>query len=312
MSRLCTNFVQAGYCRFGDRCIFKHGNNDTRDLNALSKTKPCRNFQMGNCRFGASCKFSHDNSGGGHSGGQNRGHGGQSGGRRGHGGRGSYQRGGHRGGRGASQKVVNGVAFKHTLASEGLKVYIENRVSVRMQTRKMKVFKDLLARGSNGSAWRGLHAHLPEIVAFGGSHMHKMVLAISGVSQNKPNTLYVFFFETNTGKQEHEFNRLKADKHRLGAGNFFSQIFTACKGTTDMSKIVLKKTAQELKEDQEEKERKEKEAYDALNTMEALDKQVAEIAAKAAAKKAAIARGEVDSSDDDSDFVDDGMMDAFM
>jgi hypothetical protein len=51
-----------------------------------------------------------------------------------------------------------------------------------------------------------------------------MIMAVTGVSQDKPNTLYVFFFEPSFDKQETEVKELRALKQQKGAGGMFGAI----------------------------------------------------------------------------------------
>lgn len=150
MNRMCNNFM-AGGCRFGDSCMYRHGANDTRDLRALAKNRLCMNFQRGQCNYGDNCMYSHA----GTTGVAGRG-----------GGVGGNQRGG-RGGSNAREGRAGGIlgdaskgpitVVPHNLASEGLRVFIENRVRARMEHQKIEIFKDLLERGTKGGSWRGRH-----------------------------------------------------------------------------------------------------------------------------------------------------------
>lgn len=171
-----------------------------------------------------------------------------------------------------------GTVCQHSLAAEGLTVYLENRVYPKLSQRKREVFKQLLEIGTRGSSWRCVDARVPEIVAFGGMYLHKLLLGIIGTSQQRPNTIYIFYFETNIGRQDIELNRLKTLKANLGPGQFFSTLHGGMKGMMDISRIVLKKTADEKKEEKEAEEAKAKAAYDATHSVEALDAQVAALA----------------------------------
>ena len=57
-TRLCFHFMK-GYCRYGDRCRFKHG--DTEDGCSSSYARPteCFNFKNGYCKFGKNCNYDH-------------------------------------------------------------------------------------------------------------------------------------------------------------------------------------------------------------------------------------------------------------
>ena len=49
---------EAGFCEFGDKCAFAHGNEDIRGK--AYKTKRCRQFfENGYCMFGNKCLFQH-------------------------------------------------------------------------------------------------------------------------------------------------------------------------------------------------------------------------------------------------------------
>jgi hypothetical protein len=70
----------------------------------------------------------------------------------------------------------------------------------------------------------GFDERLPEVVAFGGTGLRTMIMAVTGESQDKPNTLFVFFFEPSFDKQETEVKELRALKQQKGAGGMFGNI----------------------------------------------------------------------------------------
>jgi hypothetical protein len=85
------------------------------------------------------------------------------------------------------------------------------------------------------------------VVAFGSTGLRTMILAVTGESQDKPNTLFVFFFEPSFEKQETEIKELRALKQQKGAGGMFGNIQARLKGTTDLEKIVIKKSKDEVR-----------------------------------------------------------------
>lgn len=57
---LCKNWEQ-GYCKFGDACLFAHGNREVQAVNIYYKTKECKSFYAtGFCKFGDKCQFRHN------------------------------------------------------------------------------------------------------------------------------------------------------------------------------------------------------------------------------------------------------------
>ncbi|CAE8741435.1 unnamed protein product [Polarella glacialis] len=57
----CRRFAQAGACRFGDSCKFRHDRPENPDLEPPEQDGLCRKFaETGSCRLGDSCKFRHD------------------------------------------------------------------------------------------------------------------------------------------------------------------------------------------------------------------------------------------------------------
>eukprot|EP00768_Dysnectes_brevis_P003759 gnl/Dysnectes_brevis/2672_a3234_835.p1 GENE.gnl/Dysnectes_brevis/2672_a3234_835~~gnl/Dysnectes_brevis/2672_a3234_835.p1 ORF type:complete len:304 (+),score=89.42 gnl/Dysnectes_brevis/2672_a3234_835:151-1062(+) len=70
-TELCNQWLEQGYCQYGDRCRYAHGREQLRTTSQKqprSKT-PCMQFvRTGYCPFGRRCRFSHA-IGGGYSGG---------------------------------------------------------------------------------------------------------------------------------------------------------------------------------------------------------------------------------------------------
>jgi len=62
----------------------------------------------------------------------------------------------------------------------------------------------------------GFDEKLDEVVAFGGPGLRHMIMAIIAKSQDKPDTLYVFYFEPSPNKQETEVKDLKSAKQQKG------------------------------------------------------------------------------------------------
>lgn len=282
--------------------MYKHGDADSRDLGSLSQSKPCFNFQQGNCRFGNSCRFSHGNATGNSGGGNS----------------GNDRRGPRQGGPLAN---TGGGVIKSSLPDEGLIVNVENRVHVKLLHQKVKVFADLLERGEkNSKSWRCVDKHLDEIVAFGGTGLLSMILAIQATSQERPECLYVFFFEPNRSKQENMLKELKRIKQNNGPGGLYEHVLKGMKGHTPLSKLSIPKTKEQEKEDEEKKKADEQRKKEEETTPEALDKQLKELElkqkegfvgneARDAHDYDGFGAGSDASSDDDGD-VDD--MDDFM
>ena len=63
-TELCKNFMESGYCNYGDKCRFAHGKEDLvfrPILNSKYKSKPCMSFHTLNyCPYGNRCLFKHD------------------------------------------------------------------------------------------------------------------------------------------------------------------------------------------------------------------------------------------------------------
>lgn len=56
---ICKNWEQ-GYCRFGDECLFAHGEREVKAVNPYYKTRQCKAFhRTGFCKFGPKCQFRH-------------------------------------------------------------------------------------------------------------------------------------------------------------------------------------------------------------------------------------------------------------
>lgn len=62
-SSLCKNFMEKGYCPYGNKCQFAHGPQELRinmEHNRSYKTKGCHAFsKKGCCCFGSRCNFIH-------------------------------------------------------------------------------------------------------------------------------------------------------------------------------------------------------------------------------------------------------------
>ena len=57
-TEICKNW-NAGFCEFGDKCVFAHGSEEIRGK-TFYKTKKCRQFfENGYCMFGNKCIFLH-------------------------------------------------------------------------------------------------------------------------------------------------------------------------------------------------------------------------------------------------------------
>lgn len=58
----CKNYSLSGYCSYGDKCQFAHGNCEINPVfcGGLYKTKKCKNFwKKGFCLYGIRCQFLH-------------------------------------------------------------------------------------------------------------------------------------------------------------------------------------------------------------------------------------------------------------
>ena len=78
---MCFTFEESGDCKFGDRCRFRHGEEDPRfDASGCRdlSMEICRDFNQGRCRLGDQCPRQHieDPEGGGGGGRRRRGGGG--------------------------------------------------------------------------------------------------------------------------------------------------------------------------------------------------------------------------------------------
>lgn len=62
-TELCRAFVEGGYCKYGSRCKFAHGQEELRPVLRHSKYKSvkCRSFhETGACPYGQRCRFIHN------------------------------------------------------------------------------------------------------------------------------------------------------------------------------------------------------------------------------------------------------------
>lgn len=59
-TEICKNY-RSGYCEFGDRCVFAHGERELRDKNEIAgKSKECKQYiNMGYCINGSHCNYEH-------------------------------------------------------------------------------------------------------------------------------------------------------------------------------------------------------------------------------------------------------------
>ena len=56
---ICKNW-EKGFCRFGDACLFAHGEREVKSVNLYYKTRLCKDFHsVGFCKFGQKCQFLH-------------------------------------------------------------------------------------------------------------------------------------------------------------------------------------------------------------------------------------------------------------
>jgi len=63
-TELCRSFSESGYCRYGLKCRFAHGEDDLRPVTRHKKykTEMCKNFiKTGICPYGVRCRFIHEN-----------------------------------------------------------------------------------------------------------------------------------------------------------------------------------------------------------------------------------------------------------
>ena len=57
-TEICKNWL-SGQCKFGDTCIFAHGKQEIK-LNSSQKSKECKNFKSSYfCPYGEKCQFKH-------------------------------------------------------------------------------------------------------------------------------------------------------------------------------------------------------------------------------------------------------------
>lgn len=62
-TELCRNFESFGYCNYGRKCQFAHGNEELKivDRHPNYKTKPCIAYHLeGICNYGKRCNFIHN------------------------------------------------------------------------------------------------------------------------------------------------------------------------------------------------------------------------------------------------------------
>ena len=61
-TELCRSYEETGACKFGDKCLFAHGQNEMRQISKHPKykTEVCKSFWMeGHCKYGKRCCFLH-------------------------------------------------------------------------------------------------------------------------------------------------------------------------------------------------------------------------------------------------------------
>jgi hypothetical protein len=60
-TKLCENYIRKGYCEYGDKCHFAHGENDIKLIdNNYVKTKLCKYYEKyGKCPHGKKCIYAH-------------------------------------------------------------------------------------------------------------------------------------------------------------------------------------------------------------------------------------------------------------
>lgn len=59
----CFTFRDNGSCEYGDKCRYRHGTADTRDLDQVKKRAngTCYEWkEKGDCKWGARCRFAHE------------------------------------------------------------------------------------------------------------------------------------------------------------------------------------------------------------------------------------------------------------
>mmetsp|Transcript_7584 Transcript_7584/g.33831 ORF Transcript_7584/g.33831 Transcript_7584/m.33831 type:complete len:148 (+) Transcript_7584:114-557(+) len=62
-TEMCRSFVERGYCPYGEKCQFAHGEHELRPVTRHPKyrTKKCKNFaETGVCTYGVRCRFIHE------------------------------------------------------------------------------------------------------------------------------------------------------------------------------------------------------------------------------------------------------------
>lgn len=62
-TEICKNFEMKGYCKWGDKCCFAHGQHELRakqHLNTSYKSKICKHYhRIGTCPYGLRCQYFH-------------------------------------------------------------------------------------------------------------------------------------------------------------------------------------------------------------------------------------------------------------
>ena len=55
-TELCNNWVESGFCRYGDYCLYAHGEEELVILEAVRKKKNCKSFFKDRyCPYGQRC-----------------------------------------------------------------------------------------------------------------------------------------------------------------------------------------------------------------------------------------------------------------
>ncbi|KAL0090643.1 hypothetical protein J3Q64DRAFT_1627106, partial [Phycomyces blakesleeanus] len=61
-TEVCRNWSEIGYCRYGKKCQYAHGNKEIRDIPRHNryKTQLCRAYhEEGACPYGTRCTYIH-------------------------------------------------------------------------------------------------------------------------------------------------------------------------------------------------------------------------------------------------------------
>ena len=62
-TELCKNWIEVGFCRYRNQCMFAHGHSEVvlPEIEPMRKDKNCKTFfKTGQCPYGVRCQYQHE------------------------------------------------------------------------------------------------------------------------------------------------------------------------------------------------------------------------------------------------------------